>query len=217
MVVINIMEKIFNKKKFLKKNNLLCGFTLLELLVVIAIIGVLASIVMASLNSSRNKADTSFVKQQANQIQKTLALYYDQNGRYGTSPGAGNHISGYRSQNTAYGVNFPGGAGDCLYPFSRQGVSDTPGTLGYQIALMVNRGMLKTNPVPSAGNMVFWCGVSPDGQSYAIAFEGIKTGLPTYCVDSSGNIKESNLTFTNTQVNPNDPITSVLNNPVTCR
>lgn len=42
--------------KIRKQNN---GFTLIELLIVIAIIGILASIVMISLNSSRNKAYTA--------------------------------------------------------------------------------------------------------------------------------------------------------------
>lgn len=35
--------------------NLMKGFTLIELLVVVAIVGILASVVLASLNSSRAK------------------------------------------------------------------------------------------------------------------------------------------------------------------
>lgn len=38
------------------------GFTLIELLVVVAIIGILASVVLVSLNSSRNKSTDSSVK-----------------------------------------------------------------------------------------------------------------------------------------------------------
>jgi|SRR3989338_8236138 len=59
------------------------GFTLIELLVVIAIIGILSSVVLASLNSARLKARD--VRKQADfkQISTVLAFYYD---KYETMP-----------------------------------------------------------------------------------------------------------------------------------
>lgn len=53
------------------------GFTLIELLVVIAIIGVLASIVLASLNSARRKSRDARRVADIKQIQLALELYFD--------------------------------------------------------------------------------------------------------------------------------------------
>lgn len=58
------------------------GFTLIELLVVIAIIGLLASVVMASLNSVRAKGRDAKRKADFSQIVRALELYYDTYGRY---------------------------------------------------------------------------------------------------------------------------------------
>src|SRR3954468_12168185 len=60
------------------------GFTLIELLVVIAIIGVLASIVLASLDSSRKKGRDARRLSDVKQIQLALELYYDQNNAFPT-------------------------------------------------------------------------------------------------------------------------------------
>jgi len=56
------------------------GFTLIELLVVIAIIGVLASIVLASLNSARRKSRDARRITDLKQLQLALELYFDGQG-----------------------------------------------------------------------------------------------------------------------------------------
>lgn len=61
------------------------GFTLIELLVVIAIIGILSSIVLASLQSSRQKGRDARRISDIKQIQLALELYYDANSAYPTS------------------------------------------------------------------------------------------------------------------------------------
>lgn len=59
------------------------GFTLIELLVVIAIIGILSSVVLASLGTARNKGKTAAVKAAMAQVRSQAELYYDSNGSYG--------------------------------------------------------------------------------------------------------------------------------------
>ncbi len=58
------------------------GFTLIELLVVIAIIGILSSVVLASLNSARQKGRDSRRIADIKQLQLALELFYDSCGVY---------------------------------------------------------------------------------------------------------------------------------------
>jgi len=58
------------------------GFTLVELLVVIAIIGLLASIVLVSLNSARVKARDVRRKSDLHSLELAVMLYYDSTGTY---------------------------------------------------------------------------------------------------------------------------------------
>lgn len=69
------------------KLSLSKGFTLIELLVVIAIIGILASIVLTSLGTARQKARDARRLSDLHQIKVALEMYATSNGRY---PGSTN-------------------------------------------------------------------------------------------------------------------------------
>lgn len=59
------------------------GFTLIELLVVVAIIGLLATIVVGSLNTARGRAGDARVKANLASLRNQAELFYTVNGNYG--------------------------------------------------------------------------------------------------------------------------------------
>ena len=77
--------------------KVIAGFTLIELLVVIAIIGLLSSIVLASLNTARLKAEDAKTQLDFNSISTALQLYYD---KHGSFPSNETPCCGYPSTNS---------------------------------------------------------------------------------------------------------------------
>lgn len=61
------------------------GFTLIELLVVIAIIGILSSVVLASLNDARQKSRDAKRVADIKQLQLAMELFFDSNSSYPTT------------------------------------------------------------------------------------------------------------------------------------
>lgn len=98
------------------------GFTLVELLVVISVIGLLASVILISLNSARAKARDSRRKADLTQISKALELYYDTYGGYPTSawndsnPFAGYNVYDSLCQQANFAQFMPDCPNDPQYP-----------------------------------------------------------------------------------------------------
>lgn len=109
------------------------GFTLIELLVVIAIIGILASVVLASLSASRTKGRDAKRIQDIKSIETALALFESAEGGYPGDPVYEMYI---------------GGANDSVTPTL---TDPNNRVLSGSVADPINEGRFRYNYRPSDG------------------------------------------------------------------
>lgn len=119
------------------------GFTLIELLVVIAIIGILSSVVLASLSTARQKSRDAKRISDIGQVQLALELFFDANQSYATT---GLGIAGLTAARFLPQTPTPpaGSAAAYVY-YGTDGVSPTAGNcttgpcVGYAIGIDLER------------------------------------------------------------------------------
>ncbi len=149
------------------------GFTLIELLVVIAIIGILSSVVLASLNTARGKGSDAAVKSNLNNIRAQAEIYLDD-----PTAGAGTYGGVGTGSVTNAGV-WTGGTGVC---------SAGTGNIRAGVAAAA-----------AAGGGTGYCNVAASGAAWAAAAP-LKGAGGQWCVDSTGQSMKSTGAFTTATV-----------------
>ena len=124
------------------------GFTLIELLVVIAIIGILASVVLASLNSARNKGADAAIKSSINNGRAQAELFYDTGSVYTGLCGEGTILNIFTAVANAGGDVVGTGCAVSATAYRMSSVLKSDATKYYCVD---STGKSQTGAAPAAG------------------------------------------------------------------
>lgn len=150
----------------MKQSMFTRGFTLIELLVVIAIIGILAAVVIGSLNDARSGGQDASIKQSVANIRSQAELFYNANG-YAYSVTATDNVCSAPQVDSLLSA-----AVDVV-----NGVDYAPATMG------VDGNVALNNPVGPATGREASC--RSDETRY-VAVAPLASSAEFWCVDSTG-------------------------------
>jgi len=157
------------------------GFTLIELMVVISLMGLLSFIVVASMDSAREKGKDAKIQSQFANLRAQSERYYSHYGMFG-EPSSGNPHSGYNLCNTSYKDDY--GFGGFSGPGLLRDIADTADA-SYENTKVSNEESGAWNQITCHARTIpgsgfdAWVVEAPFSTSSA-------TGPIMYCVDSTG-------------------------------
>ncbi len=131
------------------------GFTLIELLVVIAIIGILASVVIASLNTARSKGKDAAIKEEVSQFANLFELNYAEYGGYCELKSGWSNLQG--SCSAAFGGTYASNARDiCTAMYNNAGDIFAPAG-SYRLLITGNVSCTNYSIMAALNNGKWYC------------------------------------------------------------